>query len=172
MTTDSPGALPSAAVRPAGKWRALLIASLALNLLIAGIAGSAMFRHRHGHGMGGRGTEEIGLQGFLKSLPAARAKELRAAVKGEKADMKPLFDATRAARRQAADAIAAEPFDADKLTQAFGTIDAAEANVKAAARTAIVKAAGLMTADERKALAEHWKSRRAKFFRDRGPPAP
>jgi uncharacterized membrane protein len=177
MTTNAPDAgAPQAGPRapgaPTGKWRALLMLSLAINLLVAGFAASAVWRHRHHHGMGGaagRGTEEIGLRGFLKSLPAERAKQLKALTEAGKPDFKPLFEATREARRQAADVIAAEPFSQDQLTEAFGKIDAAEANVKMAARTAIITAASNMTIDERKRLAAHWKSRRSKLFGGHGP---
>ena len=160
--------IPSAPVAPTGKWRAILIGSLALNLLVAGVVAGSWIQHKRHHPMmgfgGSRGTEEIGLHGFLRTLPKERASELRALVKGEKPDLKPLFAATRAARLAAADAMAAEPFSKDGLTEAFGKIDAAEANVKAAARTVITAAAGHMTAQERLALSERWKSKRAKFF--------
>ncbi len=166
MTNNETLAAP--AMAPTGKWRALLICSLALNLLVVGIAAGSVWRHRHHHnfaGGGGRGTEEIGLRSFLKTLPPERAKELRTLIKSAKPELKPLFDATRAARRTAADAMSAEPFDKDKLTGAFGKIDEAEAAMKAAARSVITNAASQMTAAERLALAERWKARRAKFFR-------
>jgi uncharacterized membrane protein len=169
MTDTPPVAEGSGA--PGGKWRALLMASLALNLVVAGIAASHTWQHRQLGRAGSAGNAgEFGLHGFLRDLPRERAKELRALIKGERPDLKPLVEMTRAARRTAADTLAARTFDKDKLVEAFGKIDLAEANVKAAARSVVVTAASHMTAEERLQLAERWKSKRARYFH--GPSAP
>ncbi len=153
-----------------GRWRFALLCSLALNLLLAGAAAGTMWSWKRNHAMGGgggRGAAELALQGFIRSLPKDRAKELRQVVRQTgRPNMMPLISSVRQARRSAADALAAETFDKAKLTAAFSGIDAAEAATKSAARTVIVAAAEKMTPAERQALAERWKSRRPHMFMD------
>jgi uncharacterized membrane protein len=170
MTVDTPDTSQSGTGWKSGKWRALLMASLALNFVFAGLAASTLWKKRVHTNSGSQRVEELGLQGFLRTLPRERAKELRALIKDEKPDLKPLNEATRQARRSAAETLAADPFDKDKLISAFANIDTTQANVKAAARAAVVAAAGHMTADERKALAARWKTRRARYFEGPAPP--
>lgn len=157
-------------VQPSRRWRFLLLASLALNLAFAGMAAGLMWNwKRHHDGAGGRAgaLSDVALQGFLKTLPKARAKDLRQAIKQEgRPDVRGLTNAVRQARRQAAQSLAAEPFDSAKLTEAFSGIDAAEAANKAAIRKTLITAAGRMTAAERQALASHWKARKPRMFED------
>lgn len=152
------------------RWRILLIGSLALNLVFAGLAAGAMWnmKRHHGSGGSGRGTAELAIHGFLQSLPKERAKELRRVIKAEdRPDMGPLVAAIKQARRNAAGALAAELFDKAKLSAAFSAIDVAEAAAKAAVRSTMITAADNMTAAERQTLAERWKLRRPHMFEDR-----
>lgn len=162
-----PGTPPPPAVT--GRWRIFLLASLALNLMLAGaVAGHFIYGRRH-HATGGgeRGTHELALQGFLKTLPKERAKELRQIIKsGERLDHAPLVASVRQARRDAAVVLAAEAFDRTKLSAAFARIDAADAAAKAAARTTLLSLAEHMTAAERQAMAERWKARRPYLFEE------
>ena len=151
-----------------GRWRLFLLASLALNLMLAGAtAGHFIYAKRHhvsGSG-GARGAPELALQGFLKTLPKDRAKELRQLIKtGERTDQAPLFASVRKARRDAAQVLSAENFDRAKLAAAFANIDAADAAAKAAARMSLLALADHMTAAERLAMAERWKARRPQLF--------
>lgn len=164
----APPGTPSA---PAGRWRLVLLASLAINLLFAGaFAGSFWQSKRHHLKGGGRGTTELGIQGFLKSIPKERAKELRLLMKQNAvADVEPLISSIRQARREAAAALSAQTYDRDSLTLAFGRIDEAEATAKVAARASLLALAPHMTAAERQAMAARWKARRPHMFEDPAP---
>lgn len=154
---------------PSNRWRYLLIGSLALNLIFAGLTAGSVWKWRHHGGMGGRGgpAADVALQGFLRTLPKERAKELRQAIKQDgRPDMRPLVNAVRQARRDAAGALAAETFDSAKLTTAFSGIDTAEAATKAAIRKTMIAAAAKMTPAERQALADRWRKRKPHMFED------
>jgi uncharacterized membrane protein len=153
-----------------GRWRLVLLTSLALNLLLAGAAAGTMWSLKRSHavgGGGGRGGAELALQGFIRSLPKDRAKELRQVIRQTgRPNMTPLIASVRQARRSAAEALASETFDKTKMEAAFSNIDAAEAATKAAARNVIIATAERMTPVERQSLADRWKSRRPQMFLD------
>lgn len=155
------------------RWRIFLLGSLALNLLFVGLAaGSLWSGKRHYSLMGNaRGTSDLAIPGFIKSLPKERAKELRKLIKQQVSpDLTPLTAAIRQARRDAAAALAEATFDREKLTAAFSSIDVSEAAAKAAARSTLFALAQQLTPAERQILAERWKARRPHLFED--PPAP
>ena len=157
---------------PSGRWRLLLLGSLAINLLLAGAAAGSLWTWKRHHTMGGsaHGTSELTITSFVKTLPKERAKEVRRLVKQQdRPDVLPLLARVRQARRDAADVLAAPAFDQEKLTSAFAGIDTAEAAVKAAARGSLIAVAEHLSPAERQALAEHWKARRPRHFQDLTP---
>ena len=174
MTASDPGAggTPDAIVPPSQtpqRWRQLLFASLAINLLFAGAAAGSLLTWKRHHGSGGKSQDgkELAITGFIKSLPKERAKELRRLIKQQKVpDFDPLMENARQARRNAADVLAAETFSKDKLTAAFAGIEAAEGTMKSTARALLIDVAEHLTQAERQALADRWKSRKPHMFED------
>lgn len=154
---------------PSRRWRALLLASLALNLMFAGLAAGTAWtwKRHHTSPAAGRAATDFALQSFIASLPKDRARELRRVIRQNgRPNILPLMSAVREARRGAAGVLAADTFSREELVAAFSAIDQAEAASKAAIRGVIVAAAGQMTAEERRALAARWKARRPHLFED------
>lgn len=154
---------------PQGYWRLMLLASLAVNLLFAGAAVGSLWIAKHPRPVSSSasGTPELAMTGFIRTLSKERAKELRRLIKQQgRPDIEPLMAASRQARRDAAQALAAEPFDGTQLKQAFDKIDTAEAATKAAIRSNLIAVAGQLSPTERLTLAERWKARRPHMFED------
>lgn len=177
--TDVSGPGPAAAQGMASRRvKYVLIASLALNLLVVGAVASVMFgfaKHRphFGHGRG----EDFGLMGLTRHLPEERRKEIRKDLRADRERLRPLVDEIRAARREAADKLAAEPFDKAALEAAILAAGEKERALRQTAVTSFVGHAERLTASERKMLSEWWlkrnqpfKSRRGKKDKDDVPP--
>lgn len=143
-----------------------LIASLALNLLILGIVGGTMYgfkNHppRYGHGRG----EDFGLMGLTRVLPAERRKEIRKQLKDDRATLRPLMDDIGVARRDAADKLAAEPFDRAALETAIATVAEKERTLRQAAVQVFLGHAEHLSTEERRMLADWWRKKSEPFRR-------
>jgi uncharacterized membrane protein len=150
-----------------GRLKLLLIVSLALNLLVIGaLAGAFLMGPRRGHWHGGR-SEDFGLLGFARTLPADRRSEIRKSVQRDRAALKPLWREMRKARENAAAVIVAEPYDKDKVKAAFDAIGAAESRLREAGVAILLNTAEQLTPDERRALGEWWVKKRGRHFRFR-----
>lgn len=166
-TTPGGGSAPSQGL--SGAVKLVLLASLALNLLIAGAAlGSWWSPGRHGGG-GTRGAEEVGVTGFAGRLPPERRKAIRKVLRENRQDLSALHNEVRGARQDTAAALSAEPFDAARLRESFERIDAAESRLRSAARESLIKSAESMTPGERRDLSAWWQSRKPHLFRERLP---
>lgn len=143
----------------------LLIASLALNLLVVGAIAGALVsgRHRHFGGPGGHWRDggmagELGLMGFVRSLPTERQRALREAADIQRGMLRPLRQAVRAARDETIAALNANPFDAQRLDTALAALATAETQIRTTATAALVKAVSQMTPAERLAFTNWRKS--------------
>lgn len=164
---SAPGAPPPQGAR-SGWLKYALIASLALNLLILGaVAGSMYHFGRHRPFFGGRG-EDFGLMGLSRHLSEERRKEIRKRLKDDREALRPLVDEVRAARRAAADRLAAEPFDKAALESAITAAAEKERVLRQAAVTAFLTHAEWLKADERRLLADWWRKRSEPFKPRRG----
>lgn len=149
MTIEQPETAPK---RP--RWLyAALIASVGLNLLVAGGAASAFWKHRH-HGPRG----EAGLMGFVRQLPESKRAELGSYVESEREKLKPLQEAVRAGWSETNTILVEDPFDKEKLKAAMSRMNDAEMRRRSAISDTLVEAAAKLSADERKALKE-WRER-------------
>ncbi|MEQ1696640.1 MAG: periplasmic heavy metal sensor [Hyphomicrobiaceae bacterium] len=150
---------------PARRYSKLLIASLALNLLIMGIAGGAVVTHRFG-----RHHEfhlgDPGLRGFMRSLPKERRDALRANGEQARQTWKPLRQAVQQARADVNAAMTASPFDAARVEKSLNDLIAAEANARRAGSAVLISAVSQMTPEER-ARFQKW---RRKHDQRSGPP--
>jgi len=164
VTDTAPPSAPKTAPNGMGRWKWLLIASLAVNLLVIGAIAGARF-HGHRGWRGERSSEEFGLIGYARHLPAERRKLIRKIVAAEKGAIAAARAEVYKARQEAAAVLVEEPFSTEKLKAAVGRISDAEAKLKAAGLAAFLNAAEQFTPEERKSLLEHWKRRRPWHFR-------
>ncbi len=142
------------------RWKWALVTSLAANLAIAGaFAGAWIHGPPHGHGRGFRDVDDFGLAGYARRLPPERRAAIRDAMKGARAVVFSLRGDVVKARLEAAEILAAEPFDPSKLKAALEAVGVQQAKLRAAGQDFFLDAAGKLTADERSQLAEWWKKR-------------
>lgn len=159
---SSPQAEPTAKGSRVVKYA--LIASLALNLLIAGAVAGTMYgfkKHSPRFGQGAR--EDFGLYGLTHKLPEDRRKELRKQLRQDRKTFRPLVDEIGAARREAADKLAAEPFDRAALEAAIAKVAEKEQALRQAGVTVFLGHAERLTQDERQTLADWWRKRSEAF---------
>lgn len=155
---------PETEPRPGGaRWlKYALIASLALNLLIVGAVAGTMIgfgKHHHGPRVGHPRGEDFGLMGLTRTLPEERRKEVRKQLREDRGKLRPLFEDIRAARREAADKLAADPFDRTALEGALATVSDRERTLRQEAVGIFLGHVERLTADERRTLAEWWRKK-------------
>jgi uncharacterized membrane protein len=151
MTSSIPA--PDGSAPP---WRLsrLLMASLAVNFLVVGaLGGTWLVSHRHGRGGRGGAGPEVGLMSFVRTLPADRQLVLRSATEQFRPAMRPLRQAARAARIDVESAIAADPFDKEKLKAAVTKLAEVEADTKRVSIPVWIRALEQMTVAERQRFA-------------------
>jgi uncharacterized membrane protein len=118
-------------------------------------------KHRPGFG-GGRG-EDFGLMGLTRHLPDERRKEIRKQLRADRARLRPMVDEIRAARREAADKLSAEPFDKAALEAAIASAGEKERSLRQTAISAFVGHAERLTPSERQMLADWWRKKNQPF---------
>lgn len=157
--TDVAPPLGDPAAPPSRRLKYALIASLALNLVIIGAVAGTMYGWKHHgprHGGHPRG-EDFGLMGLTRVLPEERRKEVRKQLREERAGMRPMVEDVRAARRDAADRLAAEPFDRSVLEASLAAVTEKDRALREAAVKLFLGHVERLTPDERKMLAERWR---------------
>ena len=128
---------------------AALIASLAVNLLVAGTIASFWWRGP-GH-FAGPGINQNVL-GFVRTLPQARRAELRKDVEGKRGEIRSQIQAMRQSRRAAVEAISQEPFDAKAVEAMLNNLDDREVALRRFNRPLILDILVRLTPEERKAV--------------------
>ena len=154
MTATPPETADGRSRAPRWMW-IVLVLSLALNLLIVGIAAAAMMHFRNGHG-----GERARFAHYVRQLPDDRQTTLTAALEQQRDQMRPLRQSAREARRRARDAFAAEPFDRQKLAEAYKAASEASMALAAARGEWFTKLATLLTAEERREYLKWQRSHR------------
>jgi uncharacterized membrane protein len=162
-TTDAPVDTnkTGSAGRRTPRWlMALLIGSLALNLLIAGAVGTRVWSMRHG------GDQVIGRQvlGFLRGLPQSRKAELEPQIKAMRQAIRQARKSNADLRAQVATALTAEPFDPATLERVVRQMLDGDATVRSTRVSALVDLAKSLTPDERSAMLKQMR-----LVRPRGP---
>lgn len=159
MTIETPGAAPSRS-----RWLfGGLIASLAVNLLLIGWFGSAMWHHRKERAWGGGG--EPGIMGFVRKLPEDRRPAVRARWKTAREMVKPLKADLDTAWTAANAALGADPFDKAAAKAAFDKSIAADAKLRSAIDDELIATSETLNADERKLLQEWREKRKPRMLR-------
>lgn len=132
---------------------AALVGSLALNMFLGAILVTAWARH-HGPGWH-RGPPD------MMTLMRGHGDEATEAARAAHRDtLRDHFDRVRAARGAVADALVAEPFDADALNAALDGLKAASIEAQEEFHRAFADVAATLSADERRAMAERMRRRR------------
>ncbi len=142
----------------ARKWigPALLI-SLVINLFLIGFVVAGLLFHRSGP------REEFGsvppsffrmLHRGADGLPADDRAAMRRIMIGEFPVIRPHFLKIEAARKALADVVGATPYDPARVKEAFARVDAAQAEMIAATRGAMIDGFEKMTQAQRERIAE------------------
>jgi uncharacterized membrane protein len=171
LSDPSPPAAPAPAPAATGRGlRWLLIASLALNLLVAGALAGLWLKGPPPHGphRGGPSATAFGLMMFSRDLPPERREAVRKPLREARRAARPLREDMRAARTRAAEVLAAPDFTAEKLKAAMDEIGAVETRLRGSGVDALVGAVGALTPEERRKLSEVWKRRLEQGERRKG----
>jgi uncharacterized membrane protein len=144
-------------------WAALVL-SLALNLLVVGMAAATMFHFRKSHG-----GDRARFSHYIETLPEDRRQKITAVLSQQRQLIRPLRKQVREARRRAAEAFAAEPFSREDLLRASD--EAAEARIALtnARRQWFPRIAELLTAEERREYMK-WRHRHSRYHHRRWRP--
>ncbi|MFN0190492.1 MAG: periplasmic heavy metal sensor [Aestuariivirga sp.] len=141
-------------------WSALLIASLALNLLIAAAVVTHFVRD------GGRSEAlsrpsyaQLIPRKFFSDLPRERRRELNDVLKKYRDDFRTGREDARANALKLADALDAEPFDATRATEAAAAFAASGNAMARRGSDLAVEFISKLTPDERKLLAQRIRDR-------------
>ncbi|MEZ5851458.1 MAG: periplasmic heavy metal sensor [Hyphomicrobiaceae bacterium] len=155
---------PASAWSTAPRWmRVTLVASLALNLLVAGLVASAIVRFRHAPLPSLYGGPSV--LGFTQTLPRERRQALWAGTSELRTTLRPMRSEIREARKAVTDAMAAEPFDVARFEKAQLGLFEADSRLRRRALDLYSAIAQKMTQEERAAFAKwrpdpHFRGRR------------
>ena len=129
-----------------------LTASLALNLLVAGVIASAWWRFKQEAPFAGTAVN-ANLMGYTATLPADRRQAIMRATGGERRLLGPLRAEVRNARLAARAALLAEPFEPERFARAQTTVLEAEVRARTEAHKLFLAIASSLTREERQAFA-------------------
>jgi uncharacterized membrane protein len=131
-------------------WAIVLGVSVALNLFFLGwVSARALQRaeihaEHVSHGRAGAGPRRT----WQGPRPLSWMSE------SERAELRPRRKGLRSARRDAEDAMRAEPFDPERLGQALGALRTETGAIQASVHEYMLRRATVMSADERRRLAD------------------
>ena len=150
LTPSPPSSPPRPGLLRGLRW--LLVLSLALNLLVAGLVVGALARHG---GPGGRPRPaELSLGPFARALEPEDRREILRSL-GGRADLRPPGRVDRAALfAEVVAALRAEPFDHARAAAALAEQSERVAEVERAVQEALLARLAAMTAEERAAFAD------------------
>lgn len=142
----------AAAPAPRRRWaKVLLIVSLALNALLAGMIVRALWGYRANLALTG-GSIEAALPAFVATLPADRRDALRRAAPPDRpGTLRPLRMDVRRARAEASRAFLADPFDKPAFVAAQTRLFEAESRLRLSIQRMLPEIGERMTAGERRA---------------------
>ena len=135
-------------------WTALLIASLALNLFIAGAIATRFFTHGGPERFIGASYTQLIPRGFFAEMPRDRRKVLLDILKQYRKDFRGDRDASEAAATKLADALVVEPYDVEKVKLVVSEFAGQTGKLASRGGDAALDIIALLSADERKILAD------------------
>lgn len=160
---DTDPAKPAASRRTPTWVRALLVVSLALNLMVVGIVGGAILGHRGGPPRADLGEAAYGP--YARALAEADREALRQAMRSELPRLRANREAVRRGFRDLLGALQAEPYAPERVAEILETQEARVGDQGRIWRGLLVERLSTMTAEERKSFAE-----RLEQVLRRGPP--
>ena len=136
--------------------RAILFISLALNLLIVGgLVGARIAGVRFERAVQGAIVDRMpGPRAFMQALPQETRAKVRAQMVQSFQESRRMREAARQARVDAFNAVAAEPYDVERVKQAFARLRAADQAAVGVFHDNIAVAFGAMSREERAAALE------------------
>jgi uncharacterized membrane protein len=140
-------------------WWALLIASLAINLLIGGAVVTRILRHDGPERFVGASYAQLIPRRFLAEIPRERRRVLLDILKRYRNDFHDDRDASEAVAAKLADALATEPYDVEKVKLVINEFAGMTGKLAARGGDAALDIITLLSADERRLLAEAIKDR-------------
>jgi uncharacterized membrane protein len=127
----------------------VLLLSLAVNLAVVGLAAGFSMSYRYAALADGAGGP-VNLARFADQLPGDRRGEVRRLVSAERPRLMPLRRALQQARRDAARALQAEPFDKDAFQAAQVAVIEADVRLRRETAVLIATVAATLTPAERR----------------------
>jgi uncharacterized membrane protein len=131
-------------------WWALVM-SVALNLAVIGVVAGSALSWRYAAAMGGPGGL-TNLIAFAHQLPAERRAEIRQVMSEQRGTIGPLRKEARAARRDAARALLADPFDKAAFKSAQQRAVDADTRLRQAGADLMGEVVGRLSLAERRQL--------------------
>ncbi len=150
--------------KPAKKpWmKILLIASLGLNLAIAGMVVGAMIRH-HGRGHEAGFSGNFAMRGFMHALPDDKRMDVRRFFQQNRGSMRANRESINEAMLEIHKVILAKPFDQAALNAAFDAQRARVSEVTKDAQTAFVAIVAGMSDKERQSFVKTLEAQHRKW---------
>jgi uncharacterized membrane protein len=143
-------------------WTALLVSSLAINLLIGGAVAARFFtREGHERFVGASYTQLIPRR-FFAEIPRERRRVLLDILKQYRKDFRGDRDAFEAAATKLADALVIEPYDVEKVKLVINEFSNQAGKLAARGGDAALDILAQLSPDERKLLAEAIRNRASK----------
>lgn len=141
-------------LRSAPRWVLLaLLASLAVNMAVLGLAAGRFWAHRHdAHGHFAK--RDDGIRAIMRDLPEERREVVRALRQKQRTEIAPLREEVGRARQEVREVMAREPMDKAALAAALERVNAARAKLGESAAAGLVAIVEQLTPAERKALAK------------------
>lgn len=134
-------------------WSALLIASLALNLFIAGAIATRYFTHGGPQRFIGAGYTQLIPRGFFAEMSRDRRKILLDILRQYRKDFRAEREGTESVAAKLADALVTEPYDAEKVKLVVGEFATQSGKLATRGGDAALDIIGRLSPDERKILA-------------------
>jgi uncharacterized membrane protein len=167
MSTDQPAGNQSetsqsrTAPRPSRWWTALLVVSLAFNVLIGAATASRYFVKERVERVTGAGYIQLVPRKFLADLPRERRRELLAVFREFRDEFRDGRKAARETAAKLADVLEAEPYDAAAVKAVADEFARSGTGMIAQGVEAAVQFAARLTPEERKQLALRIRERAA-----------
>jgi uncharacterized membrane protein len=151
MTDQTPS------VKPASRskwWKALLVASLALNLLIGGAVATRLFVKGPADRIMGASYTQLIPRSFFAEMPRERRRVLLDILKNYRDDFRNGRQASEQVAAKLADVIAAEPYDVAKVKQVVGEFVGQNNTLVLRGGDAVMDILTALTPEERQLLAK------------------
>ncbi|MCF6199276.1 MAG: periplasmic heavy metal sensor [Hyphomicrobiaceae bacterium] len=138
-----------------GWMKAVLVFSLALNLLfIGGILGAGWMRHKHGSGRHG-GPPDFVIKHLLKHLPDDKQQVILARIAAHRQVLRPVIATILTRRKELKEALGAEPFSSARVREAALQLNMSRRAILDAKTELLVRILEPLTATERRKILRH-----------------